>query len=490
MLKAQVARRVPATIVFAGAAAAVLALHLTTNANLGFHTDELYYLDAGRHPAFGYVDFPPIVPLLARLETGILGTTPWDLRVLPTLLGAFMVALSGLYVRRLGGSLRLQALALLIAVTATYFLGSNWVFQTVTFDEATWMVSLYFLLCLVLENRPRNWILLGVSLGVGLEVKFTILGLIAGVGVAILVTPALRSALRTRWPWIAAAIALLIWAPNIAWQFANGLPTLTYVGDHGDAGGGPLSNVVLILVYLFFVVPIWVAGLVSLFRNSRLRAIAIACTLPLVLFVFVGKSYYAVGTVPIAIAQGVMVLSRIRRPRLRKALSVAAAAAAVLQLVVFAKLTLPITPPSQLHGGGIDVTNELFADSVGWDQIPGQIASIYGTLGAAERTNAVVISAYYGVPGAVGVFGGGSLPDVVSPQLSDYYWLPADINPTNALLVDYRPSDVGWMCASSELVGHLSVPFEVTGLEQGAPVTFCHLNAPLRLIWPKLRNFS
>jgi hypothetical protein len=54
-----------------------------------------------------------------------------------------MVVLSGAYVRRLGGSLRPQAFAVLIAVTESYFLGANWVYQTVTFDEATWMVALY-----------------------------------------------------------------------------------------------------------------------------------------------------------------------------------------------------------------------------------------------------------------------------------------------------------------------------------------------------------
>src|SRR5471032_2324621 len=76
-----------AVLLFGCAAAGVIALHLATNGTLGFHTDELYYLDCGRHPALGYVDFPPIVPLLARLETGLLGVTPWTLRVLPSLLG-------------------------------------------------------------------------------------------------------------------------------------------------------------------------------------------------------------------------------------------------------------------------------------------------------------------------------------------------------------------------------------------------------------------
>src|SRR5207253_9665965 len=192
-----------------------------------------YYLACGRHPALGYVDFPPVVPLLGRLETGLLGVSPWTLRVLPSLLGSFLVAPSGAYVRRLGGSLRLQGIALLTAFAAPYLLGANWVFQTVTFDEVTWMVSLYWLVCLVTDRRPRDWIYLGITLGIGLEVKYTIIGLIAGIAVAVLLTPVLRSALRTRYPWIAAAIALLIWSPNLAWQVAEGFPTLTYVTNHG-----------------------------------------------------------------------------------------------------------------------------------------------------------------------------------------------------------------------------------------------------------------
>jgi hypothetical protein len=67
----------PATaLLFGGAAAGVVALHLTTNGTLGFHIDELYHIDCGLHPALGYVDFPPVVPLLANLETDLLGISP------------------------------------------------------------------------------------------------------------------------------------------------------------------------------------------------------------------------------------------------------------------------------------------------------------------------------------------------------------------------------------------------------------------------------
>jgi Dolichyl-phosphate-mannose-protein mannosyltransferase len=480
-----------AVLLFGGAGAAVIALHLATNGTLGFHTDELYYLDCGWHPALGYVDFPPIVPLLARLETGLLGISPWNLRILPTLLGGFMVALSGAYVRRLGGPLRLQALALLIAITAPYLLGANWVFQTVTFDEVTWMVSLYWFLCLVVDPRPRYWIYLGLTLGIGLEVKYTVVGLIAGIAVAVFVTPRLRAQLRTKHAWIALAIALLIWAPNLVWQVAEGLPTLAYIANHRDSGGGLLTNAIVIVVYLFFLLPLWLAGLVSMFRSALLRPIGIACTLPLVLFLFVGKSYYAVGTVPIVLAEGLMAVGRLERPRLRSSVQVAVVTAAALELLVFAQITLPITPPSRLHAAGLDAKNELFADSVGWDDIARQVQTIYGNLPEGERNSTIIISAYYGVPGALRIYGNPDrIPVVVSPQLSDWYWPPGNLTATDALMVDYQPSDVAWMCESPRLVARLSVPYQVQGLEQGAPVTLCRLNAPVQRVWGRLRNFS
>lgn len=79
---------------------------------------------------------------------------------------------------------------------------------------------------------------------------------------------------------------------------------------------------------------------------------------------------------------------------------------------------------------------------------------------------------------------------VVSPQLSDWYWLPGNLQATNALMFDYDPLDVGWMCSSATLVGHLTVPYGVHGLGQGAPVTFCVLKMPIQHAWGRLRNFS
>jgi hypothetical protein len=406
-------------------------------------------------------------------------------------LGGLLVALSGLYVRKLGGSLRLQGIALISAIAAPFLLGSNWVFQTVTFDQVTWMVALYWLLCLVTDRQPRYWIYLGITLGIGLEVKYTIVGLILGIGIAVLVTPSLRVDLRTKYPWIAAAIALLIWAPNLAWQVVEGFPTLIYLTNHRSSGSGPVAYLIEFGVYFFFLIPVWLAGMISFFRSPLLRPIGIACAVPLLLFLFVGKSYYAAGTIPVALAQGLMAISRLNRPKLRSGLQIAVVVATVLEFVVFFFLVVPVTPPARIHAANLDSVNEVFADSVGWEDIAKQVTTIYDDLPGSERANTVIISAYYGVPGALQVYDSPKVrPVAISPQLSDWYWLPDNLTATNALMVDYQPSEVAWMCTSPTLIAHLTVPYQVKGLEQGAPVTLCQLKAPIATIWGKLRNFS
>ena len=374
-------------LVYGGAAALLLAFRFATNGTLGFHIDELYYLASGRHPAFGYVDFPPIVPLLARLETGLLGVTPWTLRLLPALVGAVNVILSGAYVRKLGGSLRLQALALLVGLTAPMILGT-WLFQTVVFDQFTWMLSLYWFLCLIVDPRPRTWIYLGITLGIGLEVKFLILPLIAGIGLAVLLTPSLRRALRTRYPWIGVALMLLIWLPNVVWQIANGFPTVTYVLNHQGSirsGGGVLDFLALFLLILLLLTPLWIAGLISLFRRADLRPIGIACAVPLVVYLFVGKFYYPAPTIPIVMGAGLLALSRVERRRLRSRLTIAVVVASLIGAVGLAKAVLPITPASSLHAAGLDTSEPDLASTVGWISITKQMTAVYQGLPQSER---------------------------------------------------------------------------------------------------------
>ncbi|MGH7763111.1 MAG: ArnT family glycosyltransferase, partial [Candidatus Dormibacteraceae bacterium] len=195
-------------------AAVLLALHLVSNLAYGFHTDELYYILCGQHPAFGYVDFPPVTPMLAWLNTSLLGISPWTLRLFPALTGAAVVFLAGMCAREMGGGRAASILASVATLLSPLVL-ATWLFQTVEFDLLTWLVALYVLLRILRTGDGRLFILLGAALGVAIETKTTILGLCAGIAVAMLVSRDLRPFLRTRHPWIGLLIALALAAPNV-----------------------------------------------------------------------------------------------------------------------------------------------------------------------------------------------------------------------------------------------------------------------------------
>src|SRR5580704_60620 len=72
-------------LIVGGVAVAVLALHLATNGLYGFHRDELYYLDSARHLAWGFVDYPPLTPAIARMSELLFGSSVRGLRLWPSL---------------------------------------------------------------------------------------------------------------------------------------------------------------------------------------------------------------------------------------------------------------------------------------------------------------------------------------------------------------------------------------------------------------------
>lgn len=71
----------------AAVCAAVVAVELAFAARYGYHRDELYFLAAGRHLAWGYPDQGPLTPAIARLMSAIGGGSLLALR-LPSALAA------------------------------------------------------------------------------------------------------------------------------------------------------------------------------------------------------------------------------------------------------------------------------------------------------------------------------------------------------------------------------------------------------------------
>jgi Dolichyl-phosphate-mannose-protein mannosyltransferase len=473
-----------------------LAVHLATNGNYGFHRDELYYLASGQHPALGYVDYPPVTPMLARLDTSLLGTSPAALRILPAIVGALLVVLTGLCAREMGGGRGTQALAAFVALVCPLLLGANWLFQTVTFDQLTWLIAMYLVLRLVKSNSARLWVALGLDLGIGFETKFTILALGAGILAATLSSAELRSRLRTRWPWICLGIAVVLALPNLVWQVANGFPTLTYIGNHSadiSQSGGIATFLANFFLYIGPVVlPLWIAGWFVLFRDANLRPIAVMLLVAIVVLLPEGKAVYPGPTILVALAAGCVGVSKISVGRRRRQVVAAVVAASLLETALLIRFAVPLVATASLHSSGLDKLRQDFADTVGWPELSAQVDAAFSALPAERGGSTAILAANYGEAGAIDIYGlGRGAPQALSPQLSFWYWKPDHVSATTLLTVGYSPGDLGFLCGHVARVGMVVIPDAVDNQEQGTPILVCSdLRETLDQAWPALKRFN
>ena len=280
----------------------------------GFHGDEMYFVVAGQHPAFGYVDQPPLTPLLSAASVALLGVSPTAVRVLPAIEMGLIVVLTALIARDLGGSRRAQALAAITAALSGY-LGAGHLDTTTDPDLLAWAVIVWLLVKLLAGGDRRLWLALGVTTGIGLQNKDTLLFLGAGLAVGLILTRR-WDVIRSPWAWAALGIALLIWAPNLAWQATNGWPQLTMaqaISRYADDNRAQMVP----LLWLFtgpLLFPVSVAGLAWVLVSTsaaKWRALGIAALVALALvFVSGGKAYYVLGSVPLFMAAGAIVIDR------------------------------------------------------------------------------------------------------------------------------------------------------------------------------------
>lgn len=477
----------------AALAASVLLLHLVTNAQYDFHRDSLYYLDSARHPAWGYVDYPPVTPTIARLSLFVFGASVWGLRLWPSLAGSLMVVIAVLIAYELGGGRPARLLAAVGAATSLVLLGANWLFQTVTFDQVVWLTSFWILARLVRTSDRRIWLALGAMLGIGLETKYTVVALIIGIVAGVLATR-LRRDLATPWPWIAAGIALAIFLPNLVWQAANDWPSIQYTFNHKSAQSVDFSPITFLTQQLALIgpvaIPVWIAGLWWLLKSPDRHVLGVAAALAFVIYLFAGKSYYVGPLHPFLIAAGACALEEWTATR-RRWLRPTAAVALTLQAGVLLPLVLPVLPEAAMARSPVPGARKDFADTVGWHDLVAQVAAIYDSLSPDERKTAVILANNYGEAGAVNTYGPAlGLPTARSGELSYYYWKPASLDGP-VIAIGFDPVFLGTLYDTCEGRGAVTNSYSLHNEEFGAPLTLCRGARLSRdVTWERLKVFE
>src|SRR5580692_10366605 len=183
-------------------AAAFVAVMVALSGRYGFLQDELYFIVAGHHLALGYVDQPPLAPLLTR-STAIFGVNPTAVRILPALAGGAIVIMAARLAALFGAGRLGRVLAALVTACAPVLLGAVHVGNTTPLDLLAWTTILLCVSTALLRHRPRWWLAAGGAAGVGLEADNLVVLLLIALAIGLLFS-AQRSVLRTRWPWLGA----------------------------------------------------------------------------------------------------------------------------------------------------------------------------------------------------------------------------------------------------------------------------------------------
>jgi 4-amino-4-deoxy-L-arabinose transferase-like glycosyltransferase len=491
--------------------AACFLVHLVANAHYDVFRDELYFIVCGLHPAFGYVDQPPLVPLIAAASYKLFGTALTPLRLVPALAMSATVALTADFARWLGGGRFAQWLAGLSTLLAPALLVGGVLLSTDCLQALTWLACAWILARLAASGDERWWLAFGAVVGLSFESKYLIAPYMAALAIGVVATP-LRRSLARPWLYVGAVLALAVALPNVLWQALHGWPFLGVVG--ADVGGKSVgrSPLGLLLQQALFVglasAPVWLAGLWRLGARPprpELRALAIAyVVVTAVVVVAHGKAYYSTPIYPVLFAAGGVAWEAwLKRPIARGI----AVAVVVVPGLLAAPTFLPILPPETLvaymQAGGFSpkatqtestqlaALPQYFADMFGWREMAAAVSAVYRDLPPEERARAVFFGRNYGEAAALFVYGlalGG--PPAISGHNSYYLWGPRGASGDVVITLGRDAAGYSRFYNDARPVGRIdnayAMPYE-TGLTIWV---LRRPRAPLAEIWSALKHYD
>jgi len=444
---------------------ALFLLHMFTNHQYGFHQDEMIVLDNANNLDWGYVEYPPLTPFLARIELTLFGLSLVNARTFSALAFSIVLVLTGLMARELGGGRSAQILAALAASIAPFALIQGALIQYVNFDFLWSVLIAYLVIRLLKSEDPRWWIPIGVVIGLGMMTKYTMIMFVAGLVGGVLLTDA-RRYLKSPWLWGGVALSLLIFLPNLIWQIQHDFISLDFLSSiHArDVGIGRAASYIPEQFFSNanpFVLTIWITGLIYYFKGEagkRYRLIGWMYVIPFFIYLFTqGRAYYLACAYPMLIAAGAVVWQRrlegMSAQKARTSLRTTWVGIA-LGALLGAFLALPIAPINSAWWNVVSKVHDTFTEQVGWHDMIQTVGGIYAELPDSEKAQAGILAGENDEAAALNLYGGEyGLPKAISG--SDTFWMRGYGNPApvTLIVVGFSYEDVNLMFKQCEVAG-------------------------------------
>ena len=487
-------------------------VHLIANPHYGFFRDELYFVICGLHPAWGYVDQPPVVPLLAA-GSQLFGHSLFLLRAVPAFFAGAGVYTTCLLAAELGGGAFAEVFAGLVAAVTPVLMRFGTTLSTDVVGLWLWPLAALCVLRIVKGGDPRLWLAVGAIAGIALESKYSVIFFAVALLAGLLAVPQ-RRVLRSPWFFAGALLAAAIALPNFVWQMAHGYPMWTLLRDAGEYKNVVLSPAQYALTQVLIVhpllAPVSIVGLAGLLLRRDVRFLGIAYLVLIAqMIVLHGKDYYPGDVYPILIAAGAVTIEQWTAQSLvwRPALALYALVAGI----VLVPLLMPVLPERTMSAYDrvaqtmlareVDLAKSErttignlppdWGDMHGWRELAAVVAKIYDSLPPSQRAQAAIFASNYGEAAAIDFFGGEyGLPPVISGH--NQYWLWGTHGFSGNVVIDVHgdcdPS--ARLFRVHRILAHFSNPWG-RPFENGFPISLCEqITTPLATVWPRLREYN
>lgn len=466
--------------------------HMLTNGQYGFHRDELQFLSDAQHLDWGFVPYPPLTSALELLGLKMFGLSPMWLRLFSVVAQAVVIVVSGLMARELGGGQLAQIFTTIAVGLSPMPMGDATMFQYTSFDMLWWVLIAWSAIRLLRDDDPRWWLAIGLFAGLGLQTKYSIAFELAGVLAGVLLTDT-RRYLTSRWLWAGAAIALLVFAPNLMWLARHDFISYRFLQSihvrdvHEGRADGFLRGQFMINANLF-TAPVWIAGLIGYCRVRRYRMLAWMYVTPLLLFMLLqGRSYYVSAAYPMLLAMGSVIGERwlTLRPAWRVAI-VALMFSGVAAIGTYAALIImPITSSGPLRDFALKRNGDL-REKVGWNELIRRVAAIRDALPPEQRADLGIVVGNYGEQGAIALLGKAyGLPPPISMVNSAWLRGYPQTSPHTVIVLGSTREHADELFIDCRLAGHSGNAWGVVNEEsRDHPDIF--VCGPLRQPWAEL----
>lgn len=225
----------PALLAVLGGLLAIRLIALSVNATDLFF-DEAQYWSWSLEPAFGYYSKPPMIAWVIGAAANTCGLSEFCVRLpSPIIHSATALAVYGvaahLYSRQVG---------FWSAVVFATLPGVSLSAGIISTDVPLlffWAVALYALVRMIDTDRWWPALLLGLSIGLGLNAKYAMVYFVISAALAILVLPERRCLLRDARIYVALLMGLLLIAPNLVWNAENSFATFAHTADNAKWTG-------------------------------------------------------------------------------------------------------------------------------------------------------------------------------------------------------------------------------------------------------------